>query len=82
MGCCYRSPRSKHNYSEAICEILDTVCELNSEVVSTGDLNIEWPLHNSPTRLSTNNKDVNTSSCIDHIYLSKDDLQTVPVSIV
>ena len=34
-----------------------------------------------PTRLNTNNKGINTSSCIDHIYLSEDDLYAKAVSV-
>ena len=40
VGCCYSPPSSNHNYLEAIDEMLDKVCELNMEVMLTGDLNI------------------------------------------
>ena len=31
-------------------EMLDEICELNMEVVFTGDLNIDWLLHNCPLK--------------------------------
>ena len=83
-------------------EMLNKVCELNMEIVFTGDINIDWLSPNcslknqlatitdacclkqvvtQPTRVSTNNKGINTASCIDHIYLSADDLYTKAVSV-
>ena len=102
VGCCYRPPSSDQHYLEAMGEMLDKVCELNMEIVFTGDINIDGLSPNcslknqlatitdacclkqvvtQPTRLSTNNKGINTASCIDHIYLSADDLYTKAVSV-
>lgn len=82
--------------------MLDRVCELNMEVVFTGDLNIDWLLPNDtlkhqlvtvtdaccleqmvtqPTIICTNNKGINTTSCIHHIFLSEEDFYTKAVSV-
>ena len=95
VGCCYRPPSSDQHYLEAMGEMLDKVCELNMEIVFTGDINIDWLSPNCSLKnqlvtitdacclkqVVTNNKGINTASCIDHIYLSADDLYTKAVSV-
>ena len=43
LGCCYRPPGANSQYLNNMCEMLDSVCDVNSrEVYFLGDLNIDW----------------------------------------
>ena len=42
LGCCYRPPGANSQYLNNMCEMLDSVCDVNREVYFLGDLNIDW----------------------------------------
>ena len=42
LGCCYRLPSANSQYLNNMCEMLDSVCDVNREVYFLGDLNIDW----------------------------------------
>ena len=42
LGCCYRPPSVNSQYLNNMCEMLDSVCDVNREVYFLGDLNIDW----------------------------------------
>lgn len=42
VGCCYRPPNAHISYMDNISNMLDKVCDLNVEVILTGDLNVDW----------------------------------------
>ena len=40
-GCCYRPPSANSQYLNNMCEMLDSVCDVNREVYFLGNLNID-----------------------------------------
>jgi hypothetical protein len=44
LGCYYsnRPPSANSQYLNNVCEMLDSVCDVNREVYFLGDLNIDW----------------------------------------
>ena len=42
LGCCYRPPSANSQYLNNMCEMHDSVCDVNREVCFLGDLNIDW----------------------------------------
>ena len=42
LGCCYRPPSANSGYQNNMCEMLDSVCDVNREVYFLGDLDIDW----------------------------------------
>jgi hypothetical protein len=42
LGCCYRPPTVLTVSINNMCEMLDSVCDVNREVYFLGDLNIDW----------------------------------------
>ena len=42
LGCCYRPTSANSQYLNNMCEMLDSVCEVNREVYFLGNLNIDW----------------------------------------
>ena len=42
LGCCYRPTSANSQYLNNMCEMFDTVCDVNREVYFLGDLNIDW----------------------------------------
>ena len=95
VGCCYRPPSSDQHYLEAMvrCWIrcVNWIWKLlykywlaqlpKAQLSPITDACCLKQVVTQPTRLSTNNKGINTASCIDHIYLSADDLYTKAVSV-
>jgi hypothetical protein len=41
LGCCYRPPGANSQYLNNMCEMLDSVCDVNREVYFLGDQNID-----------------------------------------
>lgn len=60
---------------------LSSNCPVRKQLVTITDACGLKQVVTKPTRFSTNNKGINTASCIDHIYLSADDLYTKAVSV-
>ena len=42
LGCCYRPPSANSQYLNSVCEMLESVYDVNREVYFLGDLNIDW----------------------------------------
>ena len=41
LGCCYRTPSAKSQFLNNMCDMLNSVCDVNREVDFLGDLNID-----------------------------------------
>ena len=50
VGSCYRPPSANSQYLDNMCEMLDNVCDINREVYSLGDLNIDWLSSSCPLK--------------------------------
>ena len=42
LVCCYSPPSANSQYPNNMCEMLDSVCDVNREVYFLEDLNIDW----------------------------------------
>lgn len=65
IGSCDQPPASSISYLESIGKMLDKVCDLDMEVVFTGDLNINWLDNRCPLKkhLTT----ISNTSCLKRV---------------
>jgi hypothetical protein len=92
LGYCYRPPSANSQYLNNMCEMLNSVCDVNREVYFLADLNIDWfssscafnfvrvilfgLLINLPGCLGTR-----SSTCIDHIFTNAVEICSKAVSV-
>lgn len=50
VGCCYRPLDADADFLNELCEMIDRVSDMNSEIYLLGDISIDWIADNCPSK--------------------------------